>query len=213
MNFKRLAMAFCSLWFVTTASATPAIVFQLDQTASHRRLRHHQRREHQRVFWGTLTGSGALPTVVAGATANTGNAWQFNGGYKLAEGPDAITKVLGDANNTAGITVAFWIKYLNNINDNWVRVCGLGGTGESFDAAIQNAGSGAGQGEILMTFGYNDANNSRLIQLQTPSPVLDGNWHHLVMAIDFRKTTNNALLYVDNVKKVTVSAPSPARMW
>ncbi|MEI6077690.1 MAG: LamG-like jellyroll fold domain-containing protein, partial [Verrucomicrobiota bacterium] len=157
-------------------------------------------------FWGSLTGSGAMPALVAGARAYTGNAWQFNGGYKLAEGPDAITKTLGDANNTAGITVAFWIKYLNTINDNWVRVCGLGGSGESFDASIQNATAGAGQGKILMTFGFNNASHLALIQLQTPSPVLDGNWHHLVMAIDFRKTTNNALLYVDNVKKVTLSA-------
>lgn len=200
---------FCLLFGLTAAAklaASPAIGYQLDQTPVTGTDAITNSANTNSVFWGTLAGSGALPTVVAGATTNTGSAWQFNGGYKLAEGPDAITKVLGDANNTAGITVAFWIKYLSQVSDNWVRVCGLGGSGESFDAAIQNASAGVGQGEILFTFGYNDANNSRLIQLQTPSPMLDGNWHHLVMAIDFRKTTNNALLYVDNVKKVTVSA-------
>ena len=205
MLLRRFAILFFCLVATFKLGASPAIDFRLDQIPVTGALAITNSANTNSIFWGTLFGSGALPTVVGGATANTGSAWQFNGGYKLAEGPDAITKIIGDANNTAGISVAFWIKYLNTLNDTWVRVCGLGGNGESFDAAIQNAGAGAGQGKILMTFGYNDATGLRLIQLQTPSPVLDGNWHHLCMAIDFRKITNNALLYVDNVKKVTVS--------
>ena len=105
----------CLLLGLTAAAklaASPAIGFQLDQTPVTGTDAITNSANTNSALWGTLSGSGALPTVVAGATTNTGNAWQFNGGYKLAEGPDAITKVLGDANNTAGITVAFWIKYL-----------------------------------------------------------------------------------------------------
>ena len=159
------------------------------------------------AFWGTVSGSGGLPAVIAGATNSSGNAWQFfAAGQKLGVGPNAATLNLGNISTTVGLSVAFWCKYQNLTADNWVRLCGLGGSGECFDFAIQNASAGVGLGQILFTAGYQDANGSRWISAQPSVAVFDGNWHHVVGTVDFRRTNNNAIVYIDGKAQKTITS-------
>ena len=185
--------------------AAPAILFNLNQSPVTGPAAITNDAQSNPAFWGTLSGSGTNPTLVTGATSHTGSAWQFNGGRSLAEGPDVITKSLGNANASAGLTVAFWVNYQSQLTDQWTRLLALGGSGEAFDASIQNAAAGIGQGKLLLTFGYNDIDGSRLVSLTTPAPILDGTWHHIAMTIDYRRTNNNALLYIDDVKQAALS--------
>ncbi len=191
--------------------AAPAIWFPLGQTPITGNLQITNTATTNTTFWGTLSGSGALPTVVAGARTNiyTTNAWQFNGGYYLADGPNAVTKSLGDITNTAGFSEAFWVHYTSQLTDQWVRLCALGGSGEAFDVSIQNAGSGVGLGTLMFCFGYVDATGGRTVALTTPTAVLNGAWHQCVLTVDFRRTNNNAILYVDGAEAASSSSVIP----
>jgi hypothetical protein len=92
-------------------AAAPAVLFQMDQSPVTGNNAITNFASTNSAFWGTLKNSGALPTLIAGATNSTGNAWQFNGGYYLGVGPNAVTESFGAISNTAGLSVAFWLNY------------------------------------------------------------------------------------------------------
>ncbi len=198
MNLNRFVALLCGQLCLTVGSAAPAILFQMDQSPVTGNTAITNLTNPNSAFWGTLKGSGALPSLVAGAANYTGNAWQFNDGYYLSVGADAVTKSLGDITNTAGLSVAFWVRHAY-ANDTWTRVCGLGASGEVFDFSVQ------GSGQIKFTAGY-QPNGSRWVDLQPSKTVFDGNWHHVVGTLDFRRSLTNAVVYVDGVPVLTNNA-------
>jgi hypothetical protein len=177
-------------------AAAPAILFPLEQTPLTGTRVITNTASTNTTFWGTLAGSGALPTLTNGASVNSGKAWQFNAGYYLTVGPNPVTQSLGDITNTTGLSVAFWIKYTNS--STFVRVCGLGGNGETFDFSTQSGG------KILFTVGY-QPNNTRWVSMTPNNVVFDNNWHHIVGAVDFRRNVNNAVMFIDGVPVLTNS--------
>ena len=211
MTPNRFAILLCGLLCCQTAIAAPAVLFPLSQSPATGNWQITNAATTNTTFWGTLSGSGALPTVVAGARTNiyTTNAWKFNGGYYLADGPNAVTESLGDITNTAGFSEACWVNYTSQLTDQWTRLCGLGGSGETFDVSIQNAGAGVGLGTLMFCFGYVDATGGRTVALTTPNAVLNGAWHHCVLTVDFRRTNNNAVLYVDGAAAASSSSIIP----
>ena len=181
---------------VKLASA-PAILFQLDQSPVTGSLKITNAATTNTAFWGTLNGSGALPTLTNGASANTGSAWQFNAGYYLGVGANTVTKSLGDITNTTGLSVAFWVKYTNSAT--FVRVCGLGGSGETFDFSTQSGG------KMMFCVGY-QPDNTRWVSMTPNNVVFNNQWHHVVGAVDFRGTINNAVVFIDGVPVMTNNA-------
>jgi hypothetical protein len=197
MYLPRVVICICLLIAVRLCAA-PAILFQLDQTPVTGNFAITNGANTNSAFWGTLKNSGALPALTNGASANTGSAWQFNGGYHLGVGPDAVTKTLGDITNTLGLSIAFWVRYTNS--STFVRVCGLGGNGETFDFSTQSGG------KILWRAGYQASLNAGWVNMSPNNVVFDNNWHHIVGAVDFRRNVNNAVMFVDGVPVLTNSA-------
>lgn len=188
----------CLFFAAGQLAAGPAILFPMDQSPVTGNFAITNAAATNSAFWGGLKNSGALPTLTNGASASTGTAWQFYGGYYLGVGPDAVTKSLGEITNTPGLTVAFWVKYTNSTN--FVRICGLGGNGETFDFSTQSGG------KILWRAGYQAALNRGWVDMSPGSVVFDGQWHHVVGAADFRRNTGNAVMYVDGLPVLTNSA-------
>lgn len=191
---------FCLLVYLTLAAklaAAPAINFSLDQTPVTGTRVITNTATTNNAFWGTLAGSGTLPYLTNGASANTGKAWQFGAGYYLGVGPDAVTRSLGDITNTIGLSVAFWVKYANS--STFVRVCGLGGNGETFDFSTQSGG------KMMFTAGY-QPNNTRWVSMTPNNIVFDGNWHHVVGTVNFLRNVNNAVVFIDGLPVLTNSA-------
>ncbi len=143
---------------------------------------------------GTFIGS-PLPPSIQGATAYTGQAWDFSsGGANVMVGSNSFTNRLGDIYQTTGMTVGMWVNLLYEINrglDN-SRALTIGG-GESICSVATSNGSGAFQ----FTFDG--------VAIVSSGSVLDGNWHHVVASIDYQKSSNNVSLYVDgkNVSNTT----------
>lgn len=193
---RQLVFCFALLTLVSHTNAAPAILFPLNQTPVTGNFAITNFANTNSSFWGTLKGSGALPTVIAGPAQIGGNAWQFNGGYYLGVGSDAVTRSLGDVTNAPGLSVAFWVKYTNS--STFVRICGLGGNGETFDFSTQSGG------KMMFTAGY-QPNNTRWVSMTPNNVVFDNNWHHIVGALDFRRNTSNAVMYVDGQPVLTNS--------
>jgi autotransporter-associated beta strand protein len=145
---------------------------------------------------GTLTGSPA-PVLVPGPSVVTGSAWNFSGGQGyVSVASDSFTNRLGDINQTTGITVGMWIKLLYAINsglDN-SRAMGIGPNDSICDVTTSN-----GSGNFQFTF-----DNSATI---SSGSVLDGNWHHVVATLDYQKSSNNLVLYVDGKSASTSTVP------
>ena len=202
MYSRRSAISLFCLVTAFKLAAAPAIFFPLDQAPATGTRVITNTANTNTTFWGTLAGSGMLPYLTNGANANTVKAWQFNAGYYLGVGPDTVTRSLGDITNTPGLSVAFWVKYTNN--STFVRVCGLGGSGETFDFSTQSGG------KIMFTAGY-QPNNTRWVSMTPNNVVFNGNWHHVVGALDFRRTVNNAVVFIDGVPVLTNSASARLR--
>ncbi len=194
---RRLTTLILFLAAAVKVFTAPAILFQMNQTPVTGNNAITNAATTNSAYWGTLKGSGALPVLTNGASANTGSAWQFNAGYYLGVGPDAVTRSLGDITNTTGLSVAFWVKYTNSAT--FVRVCGLGGSGETFDFSTQSGG------KMMFAAGYQPT-GTRWVSLTPNNVVFDGQWHHVVGAVDFRRTVNNAVVFVDGVPVLTSSA-------
>ena len=170
------------------------------------------------------SGSNAvLPVLLTNQTGLPGgNAWSFTNTAAFVSVPPTSSNAinsLGDITNTTGFSVSFWVNYFypgrlaDVINK---RFCGVG-YGNTLDVNTLNMG-GSGQGVLGFYFGNNV--NIPQIALQTgnaPNPnnsamvgALDGSWHHLVATVDFTRTSNNALLYMDGVQVDSASQVIPS---
>ncbi len=196
MSQRLILITLCLLLSVMELAAVPATWFQMDQTPVTGTRVLTNAATTNTIFWGTLSGSGALPVLTNGASGTTGKAWQFNAGYYLSVGPNPVTQSLGDITNTLGLSVAFWVKYTNSAT--FVRVCGLGGNGETFDFSTQSGG------KMMFTAGY-QPNNTRWVSMTPNMAIFDNQWHHVVGSLDFQKTVNNAVVFVDGVPVLTNS--------
>ena len=147
---------------------------------------------------GTTTGTmlaTPFPTVIAGANTHTGNAWDFSATKSsISVAANSFTKTLGDINQTTGITVGGWFNYLYqaNLSPAWERAAGCGNGDSTFD--------------IAEDIGNLRFNVGPKVSLSTSS-VQDGRWHHVVATVDFQKSSNNAVLYVDGTAATSATVP------
>ena len=151
---------------------------------------------------GKLLGTPS-PTLVAGANAGTGNAWNFAGsGSFIRVASNPVIQSLGDISATRGISVGFWINYnwLSNADNN-LRVLGLA---NCLDVLTTDT-----HGDGIVHFRVGNGVNIPQITLASPR-VLDGTWHHLVATLDFTRASANAKLYLDGALVVTQSQPIQA---
>ena len=148
---------------------------------------------------GTMFGT-PLPTVIAGASGATGNAWDFSAQTShISVAPNATTALLGDLNQSAGLTVAMWIKLAYQAN------AGLDNLSALQLGSTLGAGTGNGDGTFHVGFGsYNSLGGF------ASTKALDGAWHHVVATLDFQKVTGNAVLYLDGRQQVTQTISMPA---
>ncbi len=146
---------------------------------------------------GTLDNvSGGLPTLIAGANANTQSAWDFSptAGY-IRVASNATTAQLGDITATDGITIGFWANFNYNTTYIFRRLSGIGNV---FDIMMNGAG---------VEIRFQDPNY--VITSAATDGVFDGTWHHIAVTFDFTSSTNNLILYLDgqviNTKSYSVA--------
>ncbi|MDD9952580.1 MAG: hypothetical protein OXT67_13550 [Zetaproteobacteria bacterium] len=135
---------------------------------------------------GRIFTKGDLPQLVSSAK---GSGWDFGqtaGHLRLYGNPVLdIGKVQGEK----GLTIAFWVKHsYETALDRNSRIAG-----SVFDI-VQNTWGGD-EGRIDFNF---PAVGVKLISQRQPHPnPLDGEWHHIVVSLDYHSVEDNAKLYVD----------------
>jgi hypothetical protein len=136
---------------------------------------------------GTLSSS-TLPSVVSGPTSAQPGAWNFGttGTNVSTSGTSTNNQLnsLGNVNRTTGLTIAFWENesYIwNSYNGNDIL-----SFGKTF--TVQSTQDSTSHVYTYFTFG---PYNARVIN------TLDGNWHMVVLSLDFTSSIDNAAVFLD----------------
>lgn len=128
-----------------------------------------------------------LPTAISGAAAYSTQAWDFaNVDANIEVATNPTLESFGDISNTNGISIGFWANHTYNSDAN-LRLSGMGSV---LDILI-------GQSSGIGTLQFRFAGEAYKISTQSSDNVLDGNWHHFVVTLDFSTTTDNLKLYID----------------
>ena len=145
---------------------------------------------------GTVKNSAkGLPRMIGGASDWAGHGLDFSATEACVEAPaSTATFALGDMARTDGMSVSFWIKTRWHIDDNNRRVLGYGNVFE-------------------VTPSKNDGGNLvfALCGAQTTFPaavahaLMNDTWHHVGVAIDFKRDHDNFRLYLDGSRVGTSS--------
>jgi len=146
---------------------------------------------------GTLYNTPA-PLLINGATAYTGNAWDFSQSSAYIQvAANSFLNKLGDISQTTGITVGFWVNLPYQGGGTMInsQVFGLGSVAGAYTPNMSDA---------TLTFSFGASSSVTLTTPLSPS-ILDGNWHHVLATIDFQKQTNNMALWVDGTNNFSFS--------
>lgn len=128
-----------------------------------------------------------LPVAISGAAAFSTKAWDFaNVAANIEVATNATLESLGNINATTGLSIGFWANHTYN-NDANLRLSGMGNVLDIL----------TGQSSGIGTLQFRLANEAYKIITQKEDNVLDGNWHHFVLTLDFTTNTNNFKLYID----------------
>ncbi len=139
---------------------------------------------------GTLQNS--PPPVVVPGPKPLGSGWDFaqtNATISVKSCP--ALKTLGDVTRTTGFSIAVWLNG-KPVGRN-LRLMGCGGIVD-----VNSNGNG-------FDFGIGDSGKMVPIVLTTPDKMMDGEWHHVVVSLDFTTATDNAAMYVDGKRTSVVS--------
>jgi len=128
-----------------------------------------------------------LPTITSAAAAFSTNAWDFaNVDANVEVATNATLESLGDLTNTDGLSIGFWANHTYN-NDANLRLTGMGNVIDIL----------TGQSSGIGTLQFRLGNEAYTLNTQQGDNVLDGQWHHFVLTLDFTATTDNFKLYID----------------
>ena len=191
MSSMRFILCVCgTLLSAAVGFASPAMLYQMDQTPVFGNNQIVDAANSNSSYWGTIVGS-TLPALTNGARAYTSNAWQFSAKSCISVANNIISS-LGDITNTPGLTIGFWFNWPNAVG--YDSICTIGQTYGYYAVTVgydnyQN-----------VTFSFGDNKIMPQVQISTGGiNPRDGNWHHLVATMDFRRSSNNLCLYQDGV--------------
>ncbi|EDM28756.1 hypothetical protein LNTAR_09304 [Lentisphaera araneosa HTCC2155] len=131
-----------------------------------------------------------LPKQVSGARDFLGQALDFSnvGSSIMTQIDSGRLATIGDINNTRGTSLAFWMKlHKDQIQKNH-RIIGH----PAFEPGLSGWGYGGLSGHMGAGFrvGFTKYMEQRDI-------AFDGNWHHIVITVDYQSRRKNVKLYLD----------------
>lgn len=152
---------------------------------------------------GSITNTiNGMPEMTTPPNSTSTSAWDFsNTDSYITVTPNTVIESLGDINTTEGLSIAFWIKLVyNNANHAFLRIAGLE---DVFDVLVSQS---SGIGKVEFRVGP-DAYPIATLGIDN---VLDGNWHHIAMTLDYSENIYNYNLFVDGQSSSVQSFPVAA---
>lgn len=172
----------------------PVLVYTLDEAVDNEALESLSAQIH--------APAGAKPPVqIAGARDFTGKAWDFQEtAASFLATPREAGYRLGDIKAASGMSVSFWMKADWRGVKNNHRVMGYAG----LDVVVDK---GRGKGLLYFSMG----GYSLHMPFQQGQKLFDNEWHHVVLAVDFRSREENIVIYADGLPVVTGSGATAQR--